>query len=134
MFSRFSLSACIAIFITFFTFAQAAPSPSPYSVKGLGVNIANADATDIVANRYIVVYNNNASDERVEHCQSMIASSIAKRGLNARALDGRQMSNTISPFSMQGWRGTILDGDDATMLQISAMADVSFLWLMKFGQ
>lgn len=129
LFSRpTSLSVCIALFVTLITLVQSSPAPHRGGpAKGLGVPISNTDATDIIANRYIVVYNNNATDEDVEKHQAMIASSLRKRNLNARSLDGRALSSETTPFSMQGWRGTILDADDSMMLEIADMSDVRFL-------
>lgn len=135
MFSRLSqVSVFIALFLTFqlITLVHSSPAPLPHrggKAKGLGVPIANTDATDIIANRYIVVYNNNATDANVEMHQSMIATALRKRSIHARSIDGRSLSREIKPFSMMGWRGTILDAEDSMMLEIADMADVrsSFL-------
>ncbi|KAH7360896.1 putative subtilisin-like protease [Rhexocercosporidium sp. MPI-PUGE-AT-0058] len=123
-----TVSVVLALFITLFTFAQASPTPRGGSrVKGLGVPINNADALDILPNRYIVVYNNSASDQEVDDCRAMIATAMKKRSIHARGLDGRTLSNHIEPFSMQGWRGSILEAEDAMMMEIADMTHVSYI-------
>ncbi|CAL3964603.1 hypothetical protein PZA11_002418 [Diplocarpon coronariae] len=134
MFSRFSLPLVIT---SLFALILATPTPHGEvggsrgglrkALQGIGVPVNNVDATDIVANRYIVVYNDNCTDERVEYHQSMIATALKKRNIGKRALDGRMMSQHISPFAIQGWRGTILDADDAMMLSIADMSDVAYI-------
>lgn len=130
------MSVFIALFLAFqlITLVQSSPAPLPHrggKAKGLGVPIANTDATDIIANRYIVVYNNNATDENVEMHQSMIATALRKRSIHARSIDGRSLSREIKPFSMMGWRGTILDAEDSMMLEIADMSDVRSFFLSK---
>ncbi|PBP28721.1 subtilase [Diplocarpon rosae] len=133
MFSRFALP----LLVTFCVLIQATPAPHDggrgdragvgRALQGIGVPVSNVDATDIIANRYIVVYNENCTDERVEYHQSMIATALRKRNIGKRALDGRMMSQHISPFAIQGWRGTVLDADDAMMLSIADMSDVAYI-------
>ncbi|PVH76938.1 putative subtilisin-like protease [Cadophora sp. DSE1049] len=119
----------LALFITLFvTLAQSTPTPRGGSrLKGLGVPINNADASNIIANRYIVVYNNTASDDEIETCRSTIATAMKKRSIHARGLDGRTLSSHIEGFSMQGWRGSILEAEDSMMLEIADMTHVSYI-------
>ena len=118
----------LSLFITLFvTLGQSTPIPRGGSrVQGLGVPINNADASDIISNRYIVVYNNTASDDEIETCRSTIASAMKKRAIGVRGLDGRTLSSTIEGFSMQGWRGSILEAEDSMMLEIADMTHVSW--------
>lgn len=121
---RLSLTLFVAFLFTFITLVQSSPLKAG-GVKGLGVPISNAGAKNIVSNSYIVVYNNNATDASVELHRAQIATALRKRSLSARALDGRKLSSTMRPFSMAGWRGMTLEAEDAMMLDIAAMTDVS---------
>ncbi|KAK0124670.1 hypothetical protein ONS95_009615 [Cadophora gregata] len=123
-----TVTVVLALFFTLFvTLAQSTPTPrGGERVKGLGVPINNADASDIIANKYIVVYNNTASDEEIETCRATIATAMKKRSVQ-RGLDGRTLSSHIEPFSMEGWRGSILEAEDAMMLEIADMSHVSYI-------
>ncbi|EKD17531.1 uncharacterized protein L3040_006646 [Drepanopeziza brunnea f. sp. 'multigermtubi'] len=129
MFSRPSLLRCLALWLTGSTLVQSAPAPHTGgpALNGIGVPIHNPEAKNIVANRYIVVYNDDCSDEMVEEHQLHMSVALKKRNLNKRALDGRMMSTSIAPFAMQGWRGTCLDADDEMMLDIASMKGVKYI-------
>lgn len=134
MLARLSVSVCLALFVTFFTLIQAAPADRrSAAVRGLGVPVDNIEAEDIVANRYIVIYHDNCTDEMVERHQSHISATLKKRNLNKRALDGRMMSTHIDPFTISGWRGTSLDADDEMMMDIASLQGVRLLSLFQTG-
>lgn len=130
-----TVSVVLALILTFITLVQSSPTPKGGArIKGLGVPINNVDATDIITNRYIVVYNNTASDQDVDDCRAMISTAMKKRRIGARSIDGRTLSNHIEPFSMQGWRGTILEAEDDMMIEIADMTHVSLFPSLNFGR
>lgn len=106
---------------------QAAAAKQPGA--GIGVFISNVDAkdADIVPNSYIVVYNNTFSDDDIDTHQLTVKTTIAKRNLNKRALDGRTLSTQVNTFSMSGWRAMALDADDLMMSSINAESVVSYV-------
>jgi len=88
------------------------------NVNGLGVPVSNAAASNIIPNRYIVVYNNNATDEAVKLHQASVMTTMRKRGLG--------FSSKMSTFSMAGWRGMSMEAeDDGLMIDISNADEVS---------
>ena len=90
-------------------------------VSGIGVPVSNAKANNVISNRYIVVYNNNATDDAVETHQASVMSALRKRSLSARSIDGRTLSPKMDAFSMSGWRGMSLEAEDDMMLEIANM-------------
>lgn len=121
----------ISLLCALFAFAFAAPSPHPkrHGAKayGIGVPISNVQATNVISNRYIVVYNANATDNMVDMHQALVATKIKKRDVNTKALDGRTLSTVMEPFSISGWRGMSLDSEDALMLEIAACSEVAYV-------
>ena len=114
--------------------AQAAPAPwRPESTKetpqGLGVAISNADVDSkhIVPNSYIVVYNNTFGDEDIDVHQQTISSTIAKRNLGKRGINGQALSTSVSTFKMSGWRAMALEADDLMMNTLNADSMVSYV-------
>jgi len=51
-------------------------------VKGLGLPIINADAANIIPNKYIVVYHSNLTSDVVTNHQQSVMSTMTKRGLD----------------------------------------------------
>lgn len=93
-------------------------------VAGIGVPITNSDASGIIANRYIVVYKNNATDAEVATHQASVMTKMRRRGLEARGKDGRKLSAEIKAFSMSGWRGMTIDAEDGMILEIESAREV----------
>lgn len=93
-------------------------------VSGIGVPVSNADASNIIANRYIVVYNSNATNDAIAVHQANVMSVMRKRSLDARSGRGRKLSNKIQAFSMSGWRGMMIDAEDAMILEIESASEV----------
>ncbi|CCU77303.1 alkaline protease [Blumeria hordei DH14] len=130
----FSFCYCV-ITLYLFSFAYSAPplfsapaNPSSI-VNGLGLPISNLDAPaeDMIANRYIVVYSKDATDDAVESHQSTIKTALKKRSLNATSIDGRQLSPMMHTFKMGGWRGMCLDAEDAMIIEIESASEVSYV-------
>ena len=120
-------SAKIIYFVTFLAAFCAIVHSSPTTgrhgaqVKRLGVPVSNVDADNVISNRYIVVYNNNATDAAVENQKESLNSPLINKKISARSIDGRTLSPTLNAFSMSGWRGMSLEAEDDMMLDIANM-------------
>lgn len=121
----------VSLLFSILTFTFAIPShrgnQNLTRVSGLGVPVSNAQASNIISNRYIVVYNNNATDEMVEMHQASVMTALRKRNINTRGLDGRTLSPVMEAFSMSGWRGMSLEAEDKMMIEIAACTDVAYV-------
>jgi subtilisin family serine protease len=93
----------------------------------MGVPIDNADADDIIPNKYIVVFNNTFSDAAIEAKQSAVIQTIQKRNLNKRGLQGQLLSTKVNAFKMNGWRAMALESDDRMILDIMNEDEVAFV-------
>ncbi|KAL2074651.1 hypothetical protein VTL71DRAFT_8430 [Oculimacula yallundae] len=123
-----AVSAVLVLLFTFITLVQSTPTPKGGStVQGLGLPISNPSAAGIVPNKYIVVFNNSATDDEVDKCRAMIATAMKKRSIHARGLNGRTLSSEITPFAMSGWRGSILEAEDSMVSEINAMKPVAYV-------
>jgi len=88
------------------------------NVNGLEVPVSNTAASNVIPNRYIVVYNSNATDEAVKLHQASVMTTMRKRGLD--------FSSKMNTFSMAGWRGMSMEAeDDGLMIDISNADEVS---------
>jgi len=116
----------VALFAAFCGIVLSSPTKGRHGaeVKGIGVPVSNTDAKNVISNRYIVVYNNNATDAAVESHQASVMTALRKRSLSARSIDGRTLSPKMDAFSMSGWRGMSLEAEDDMILEISNMAMV----------
>ena len=120
-----SLRLFLSFLATLSTLVYAAPGRHHGAkVNGIGVPVSNAEASNIIANRYIIVYNSNATDDAVAVHQANVMSAMRKRSLNARSASGRQLSNKMQVFSMSGWRGMTIDAEDAMILEIESASEV----------
>jgi hypothetical protein len=118
-----------AAFLTFIQLIQATPTPGRHGAKvtGIGVPVSNPNAKNIASNRYIVVYNNNASDSAVETHQASVMSSLRKRSIYARTKGGKSLSTKMDVFSMSGWRGMSLEAEDSMILEIASATEVAYV-------
>jgi subtilisin family serine protease len=93
----------------------------------LGVPIANVDASDIIPNRYIVVYNSSFGQAAIEAKQAMVMSHIQKRNLGKRGIAGNLLSTEVQMFKMNGWNAMALDADDRMILDVMNQDEVAFV-------
>ncbi|RDW60288.1 hypothetical protein BP5796_11894 [Coleophoma crateriformis] len=122
----------IRVFLSFFAFFIAVVAAAPRTkhgaeVNGIGVPVSNPDAANIIANRYIVVYNSNASDTAVAKHQATIMTAMRKRSAALRKRDGTSFSAKMNTFSMTGWRAMALDAEDAMILEIANSKMVNYV-------
>jgi hypothetical protein len=125
----FSFKVFVCISAAFSTLVHATPTRGRHGAKvaGIGVPVSNSDAKNIISNRYIVVYNNNASDSAVETHQASVMSSLRKRSIYARSKEGKSLSTKMDAFSMSGWRGMSLEAEDSMILEIASATEVAYV-------
>jgi hypothetical protein len=113
-------------------FTLTAALPSEKRQEGLGVKISNAEATNIIPNSYIVVYNSSFSKADITSFQTSVVNQIKKRNLKARHISGkRSLSTEIKTVEMGAWRCMSLEADDAMINSIADSAEVGSLSLWK---
>lgn len=125
----FSCKILVCISAAFNTLVQSSPTPRRHGTKlnGIGIPVSNADAKNIISNRYIVVYNNNATDDAVSTHQASVMTALRKRNLVARGKDGKSLVTKMDAFSMSGWRGMSLEAEDRMILEIASATEVAYV-------
>ncbi|RKF56686.1 Subtilisin-like protease 2 [Erysiphe neolycopersici] len=134
MFKPYFRKKSYVIYISLFSFAYSMPyifgNPSSSRVvKGLGIPISNSDVdpNDLIPNRYIVVYDKNATDDAVSAHQSTVIHEVKKRSLSKRALDGRPFSPMVHIMKVQNWRAMCLDAEDSMIVDIGSRSEVAYI-------
>lgn len=111
--------------------ALGAPAPAPAPVRepqGLGVPIMNADAKNIIPNKYVVVYNDTFDDDAIATHEAYWVDTIAKRNIGKRSpIDNRMLSMTVHTFSIGSMRAMCLEADDASAIEINSADEVSYI-------
>lgn len=120
--TTFSLLAALAL-------GAPAPAPAPArEPQGLGLPIMNADAKDIIPNKFVVVYNDTFDDDAIATHESYWIDTIAKRNIGKRSpIDNRMLSMTVHTFSIGSMRAMCLEADDASALEINSADEVSYI-------
>ncbi|CCE28822.1 probable alkaline protease (oryzin) [Claviceps purpurea 20.1] len=115
----------------------AIPPPSPPIPTNPILPIAYASAATIIPNRYIVVYNNTFSSNAIQAKMAFFSTTIKKRNLNKRSLDGRQLSTETMSFRMNKWHAMALDADDGLIADINRANEVAYVeadqWMHTSG-
>lgn len=128
----------MAGFTSFFTFVPlllatlVAGAAVPRSILGdagdaLGMPIINFAATNKVANRYIVMYNDTFDDDAVNANVALWTSEVQKRNLNKRGDLGQALSSAVRTLSMGKWRCMLLDADDVMIMDIYNSKEVAYI-------
>ncbi|CAG8970714.1 hypothetical protein HYALB_00001495 [Hymenoscyphus albidus] len=118
----------LPVLVSFVLASSSVVTSSPTSLRPRLLSIlSNSEATNIIPNKFLVVYNKNASDEQVETHQTSIKTALKKRSLSTRGDDGRILSTGISSYSIQGWRAMALEADDAMILDIAGCPEVNYV-------
>ncbi|CVL05239.1 hypothetical protein FPRO06_04396 [Fusarium proliferatum] len=89
--------------------------------------LKNPDAQNIIANRYIVVYNDTFDDDAISAKEASFAAAIKKRNLNKRSSIGEAMSTSIQSFRMNKWRAMSLDADDLMVQDLYNSDEVAYI-------
>ena len=121
-----SLVSCLAVVGSVICPVGAHAVPKKSS-QVLGVPVTNPNAANLIPNAYIVVYNNTFDDDAVNRYESKIVSSIARRNIGKRSLDGRSLSTGVTSFRMGAWRAMSLEADDKMMLDIFDAEEVAYI-------
>lgn len=102
--------------------------------KGIGIlssflrpMISNADAQNIIPNRYIVVYNNTYEDDLIDAKEASFVATIKKRNLNKRSSVGHILSTEVNSFHLNKWRAMALDADDLMVQDIWNSPEVAYI-------
>jgi subtilisin family serine protease len=94
----------------------------------MGLPISNPDATNVVPNAYIVVYNKTFSQTSIDAHMSKISAMVAKRNLGRRSeVSGKLLSTSVRQFSMSGWNAMAMEADDLMMMDINSADEVSYI-------
>lgn len=124
-----SLLAAFSLLAPLAPLALGAPAPAPVrEPQGLGVPIMNADAKDIIPNKYVVVYNDTFDDDAIATHEAYWVDTIAKRNIGKRSpIDNRMLSMTVHTFTIGTMRAMCLEADDASALEINSADEVSYI-------
>lgn len=124
-------TSLLATFSLLAPLALGAPAPAPGPARepqGLGLPIMNADAKDIIPNKFVVVYNDTFDDDVVATHEAYWIDTIAKRNIGKRSpIDNRMLSMTVHTFSIGSMRAMCLEADDASALEINSADEVSYI-------
>lgn len=119
----------ISLAATFLTFVLLVCAVPRHKITGdfLGLPISNPEATNVISDRYIVVYNSSFGDAAIDTHQSSMMAKVAKRNIGKRSLDGRSMSTKVNTFQMGKWRAMALEADSRTVSEMFASDEVSYI-------
>lgn len=125
----------MASLTTFFTYlffllglAIAAPRGTSSGLNKPPLPIVNAKATNIIPNRYIVVYKNTFNSSAIDAKEAFLSAAVQKRNVGKRsATSGKPFSTTIHSVAMNNWRATILDAEDDMIHSLSQSDEVDWI-------
>ncbi|KAH7156526.1 peptidase S8/S53 domain-containing protein [Dactylonectria macrodidyma] len=89
--------------------------------------VSNPDASNIISNRYIVVYNDTFDDDTINIKQTNWINAVKKRNLNKRSGAGHLLSTKVSTFSMSKYRAMALDADDDMVQELFDAEEVAYI-------
>lgn len=89
--------------------------------------ISNANALNIIPNRYIVVYNNSYEDGLIDAKEASFIATIQKRNLNKRSSVGHILSTEVNSFHLNKWRAMAVDADDEMVQDIWNSPEVAYI-------
>ncbi|KAH7155729.1 peptidase S8/S53 domain-containing protein [Dactylonectria estremocensis] len=89
--------------------------------------VSNPDASNIISNRYIVVYNDTFDDDAINIKQTNWINAVKKRNINKRSNTGHMLSTKVSTFSMSKYRAMALDADDDMVQDLFNAEEVAYI-------
>lgn len=125
----YSIQLIVSFLFAFSTLVLAVPLATKKTgavVGGLGIPVSNPKAQNVIANSYIVVYNNCTDAMMADHVSS-IKSLMKKRTIGARSTDGRVLSSDVTAYSMMGWKAMTLEAEDSMILDIAGSSMVKYV-------
>lgn len=121
--SLLALVACCSL-----AFCLPSPGESSKFSKRLGVNIANAESSDIIPNKYVVVFNSSFTAAEIDDYQAKVINMVKKRNINKRHLtEKRFLSTSVNTMAVGDWKCMSLEADDATINELAASNEVSYV-------
>jgi hypothetical protein len=120
------LLGVLASLLSLLVLVTAAPSPQRPAMH-LGVPASRWQNSNIIPNRYIVVYNNSFGAKALDLHQSKVMANIAAVNIGKRSADGRPLSTSVHPFRVGKWRGLSLDADMKTVHQMFKADEVAYI-------
>lgn len=93
----------------------------------LGVPVSNADAVDVIPNKYIVVYNSSFSQSAIAAKQALVTSRVQKRNLNKRGLTGSLLSTDVQTFNLNGFNAIVFEADDRLIIEVINQDEVAYV-------
>ncbi|KAH6900518.1 peptidase S8/S53 domain-containing protein [Thelonectria olida] len=89
--------------------------------------VSNPDASNIISNRYIVVYNDTFDDDAITLKETSWISAVKKRNLGKRSSAGHLLSTDVHTFKMNAWRAMTLDADDDMVQELYDSDEVAYI-------
>jgi subtilisin family serine protease len=102
-------------------------SEGPLDGPGVGLPIVNAQAKNMIPNRYIVVYNSSFDDDSLDASEAFFTQEIKRRNLGKRGLMGHLLSTEVQTFRMNKWRGMVVDADDLMVTEMNGRDEVEYI-------
>ena len=94
----------------------------------LGLPIANSDAADIIADRYMVVWNNTFSREEIDSRQSLVTADLRKRNLNKRSdISGELLSTDVRSYRIRNFMAMGFQADNKMLMSIADQPEVAYI-------
>lgn len=89
--------------------------------------IVNAFAERPVENTYIAVFNSTFGTEAIDARISAMSSTIQKRNLNKRGLDGKYLSTEMKSITLGDWRCAAFQGDADMVREFNGADEVAYV-------
>jgi subtilisin family serine protease len=89
--------------------------------------ITNYGAEDAIADRYIVVYNDEYDDDEINATEAFFTSEVKKRNINKRSIGGHLLSTEVHSFRLNKLRAMRLDADADMIAEIAKSKEVKFI-------
>lgn len=89
--------------------------------------VTNPDASNIISNRYIVVYNDTFDDDAITVKETSWINAVKKRNIGKRSTTGHLLSTDVHTFKMNKWRAMALDADDDMVQDLYNSDEVAYI-------
>jgi len=97
------------------------------SINFIGLPISNPDATDIIPDRYLVVWNTTFPTEAIESKQALFMSNIQKRNINKRGFSGSLLSTRVNSYRYNKFMAMTFESDNDLLLSIADQPEVAYV-------
>ncbi|KEZ41463.1 Alkaline protease 1 [Scedosporium apiospermum] len=119
---RSRLSALLLLLLPLMALAQRLGS-----INFIGLPISNPDATDIIPDRYLVVWNTTFPTEAIESKQALFMSNIQKRNINKRGFSGSLLSTRVNSYRYNKFMAMTFESDNDLLLSIADQPEVAYV-------